>query len=152
MSCHRIGPGCLNQSLTGANSHWGQVSLEEMIYTNEGAEKPPLPPQETEGLNREQTLTIGGGKRTLLRPCPRFYPRQLSGEVAGASSLQRVHIYELPEWWRFGVLSCGPLASLCFTFRWAVNWLIISSGALNSWQSAQAGPNQQEILITYSFH
>lgn len=66
-----------------------------MIYKNEGAEKPSLPPQETEGLNSEQALTIGGGKRPLLHPCPRFYLRQLSAEVAGASSLQRVRIYEL---------------------------------------------------------
>lgn len=110
MSCHWIDPGCLNQSLTGANSHWGQVSLGEMIYKNEEAEKPPLPPRETEGLNREQALTIGGGKRTLLHPCPQFYLRQLSVEVAGASPLQRVHIYELTEWWCLSRPELWPLS------------------------------------------
>lgn len=153
MSCHRIDPGCLNQSLTVANSHWGQVSLGEMIYKNEGTEKPLLPPQEREGLNSEQALTIGRGKRTLLHPCPRFYLQQLSAEVSGASFLQRVRIYELAEWWRLSRPEPRPLSgSLCFPFRWAVNWLIISSDALNSWQSAQAEPNQHKILITYSFH
>lgn len=116
MSCHHIEPGCLNHSPTGANSHWGQVSVGEMIYKNEGAQEPPLLPQETEGLNSEEVLTIGGEKRTLLHSCLQFYLWQLSPEVAGAFFLT-VHIYELTEWRHLSRPELWPLSASLLSFQ-----------------------------------